>query len=98
MELGVLGWFTDYSIGVVELAREVEAAGFESLWVPEHSHIPVATRSQYPAGEMGPPHSHHLDQRVVAYGDGWLGMPGRREYTDEELARVGELHRLSAEA
>jgi alkanesulfonate monooxygenase SsuD/methylene tetrahydromethanopterin reductase-like flavin-dependent oxidoreductase (luciferase family) len=30
------------------LARELEQRGFESLWVPEHSHIPVRSVSQYP--------------------------------------------------
>lgn len=34
----------------VELAREVEARGFESLWFPEHTHIPVARDTPYPAG------------------------------------------------
>ena len=34
----------------VELAREIEARGFESLWFPEHTHIPVSRDTPYPAG------------------------------------------------
>jgi len=32
------------------LARELEARGYDSLWVGEHSHIPVSRRTPYPAG------------------------------------------------
>jgi probable F420-dependent oxidoreductase len=52
--LGITIFLTDTSIGPVELAREVEARGFESLWVPEHTHIPVSRKTPYPAGEPLP--------------------------------------------
>lgn len=42
---------TDTSIGVVELAREVETRGFDSLWLPEHTHIPTSRRTPPPTGE-----------------------------------------------
>lgn len=45
---------TDETIDIRELAPLVEEAGFESLWVSEHSHIPVATASQWPGGEGMP--------------------------------------------
>ena len=48
MHIGVEIFPTDQTIGAVELAREVEARGFESLWFPEHSHIP--TRRATPWG------------------------------------------------
>src|SRR3954454_877439 len=32
------------------LGRELEARGFDSLWIGEHSHIPVSRRTPYPAG------------------------------------------------
>lgn len=32
------------------LAAELEARGFDSMWVPEHSHIPVSRETPYPAG------------------------------------------------
>ena len=40
MKFGVAIFPTDYAISMTELAPAVEAAGFESLWVAEHSHIP----------------------------------------------------------
>jgi len=39
--IGLLGFFTDESIDVAAAARIAEAAGVESLWVPEHTHIPA---------------------------------------------------------
>ena len=50
MHLGVHLRPTDETIDMRDLAPAVEAAGFESLWVSEHSHIPVATASQWPGG------------------------------------------------
>lgn len=52
--IGITIFLTDTSIGPVELAREVEARGFESLFVPEHTHIPVSRRTPYPAGDPLP--------------------------------------------
>jgi probable F420-dependent oxidoreductase len=43
-------FITDYALPVTELAKALEDRGFESLWIPEHSHIPVTRKSQYPAG------------------------------------------------
>lgn len=50
MQLGVLIFVTDRSIRPDRLAVEVEARGFESLWVTEHTHIPVSRRSPWPGG------------------------------------------------
>lgn len=41
MHLGVFSFNTEYSMRLDRLARAAEDRGFESLWVPEHSHIPV---------------------------------------------------------
>src|ERR1700746_292202 len=43
-------FFTDYSMGAGELARALEERGFESVWAPEHSHIPVSRQSAFPQG------------------------------------------------
>lgn len=56
MQFGIAIFPTDQSIGVAELVREVEDRGFESFWVPEHTHIPVSRRSPYPAGGELPEH------------------------------------------
>ena len=50
MNYGVAIFFTDYSIGPVEMALALEERGFESLWAPEHSHIPLTRKSPYPQG------------------------------------------------
>jgi probable F420-dependent oxidoreductase len=50
MDFGALMFFTDYAISAVDLARALEARGFESVWAPEHSHIPVSRASPWPGG------------------------------------------------
>lgn len=50
MLFGASIFVTEYSIRPDELAREMEQRGFESLWVPEHTHIPASRRTPYPAG------------------------------------------------
>ena len=50
MQIGAAMFFTDYSIGAAELARELEARGFESMWAPEHSHIPLSRNTPLPSG------------------------------------------------
>ena len=46
---------TDLGIQPVEVAREAEARGFDSLWFPEHSHIPVSRRTPWGGIEGAPP-------------------------------------------
>jgi probable F420-dependent oxidoreductase len=50
MEFGAAIFFTDYSMAPVELGIALEERGFESLWAPEHSHIPLSRRSPFPQG------------------------------------------------
>jgi alkanesulfonate monooxygenase SsuD/methylene tetrahydromethanopterin reductase-like flavin-dependent oxidoreductase (luciferase family) len=50
MHFGVSMFHTDYSIPAVEFARALEVRGFESMWAPEHSHIPVSRRTPFPEG------------------------------------------------
>ena len=50
MRLGITIFATDQSMDIVTLAREVETRGFDSLYLPEHTHIPVSRRSPYPGG------------------------------------------------
>jgi probable F420-dependent oxidoreductase len=50
MQYGVSMFPTRYSIGPAELARAVEDRGFESLFFPEHTHIPTSRRSPWPGG------------------------------------------------
>jgi probable F420-dependent oxidoreductase len=50
MRIGGAMFFTDYSMSPTELARALEERGFDSLWVPEHSHIPLTRKSPFPSG------------------------------------------------
>jgi probable F420-dependent oxidoreductase len=62
MELGLAHFLTDYGMGPVELARKAEERGFESLLLPEHTHIPVSRDTPYPGGgELPPEYSHTHD-------------------------------------
>ncbi len=54
MEIGLVIFPTDKGIQPVELGREAEARGFKSLWLPEHSHIPVSRRTPW-GGRVGAP-------------------------------------------
>ena len=59
MKLGVSIFPTDTSIRPDDLAREVEARGFESLWFPEHSHIPVSRLTPWGGQQGAPPLPEH---------------------------------------
>ena len=49
MDFGVAIFCTDESADPATVARMTEERGFESLFVPEHTHIPVSRRTPYPA-------------------------------------------------
>ena len=50
MHIGAVMFFTTDSMQPVPLARALEERGFESLWVPEHTHIPLSRKTPYRAG------------------------------------------------
>ena len=50
MKIGAVMFFTTDSMRPAPLAIELEKRGFESLWVPEHTHIPSSRKTAYPAG------------------------------------------------
>src|SRR4029450_4294692 len=69
MKLGVLMFATDYAIRPDELARACEERGFESVWFPEHTHIPASRRSPWPLGGALPKdywHTHDLFVSLMA--------------------------------
>jgi probable F420-dependent oxidoreductase len=55
MRVGLLIFPTDKGIQPIELGKEAEARGFDSLWFPEHSHIPVSRRTPWGGREGAPP-------------------------------------------
>jgi probable F420-dependent oxidoreductase len=66
MHVGLCMFATEYAIRIDELAREAEARNFESLWVPEHTHIPTSRRSAFAGGqELPEQYKHTLDPFVA---------------------------------
>ena len=67
MKYGIAMFPTDQTLPPGELARLVEDAGFESVFFPEHSHIPAARRSHFAAdGAELPSHYWHTYDLFVA--------------------------------
>jgi probable F420-dependent oxidoreductase len=66
MHFGVMMFPTDYSMRPDELARETETRGFESLWVPEHTHIPTSRKSPWPGGGDLPKEYWHAYDPFIA--------------------------------
>ena len=66
MKYGITIFPTDSSIPPTELARAVEARGFESLWFPEHSHIPAKRESPWPGGPELPKMYYDVFEPFVA--------------------------------
>jgi probable F420-dependent oxidoreductase len=64
MHTGIFMFATDYAIRIDELAREAESRGFESLFVPEHTHIPTSRRSPFAGGELPKEYWHTVDPFV----------------------------------
>ena len=66
MRVGVFYFPTDYGIDIGELARALEQRGFESLFVCEHTHIPVSRRTPFPGGGELPRRYSHTHDPFVA--------------------------------
>lgn len=65
MKIGVFQFSTDYAMHPVDLARAVEDRGFESLFFPEHTHIPVSRKSPWPGGPNLPKDYWHTNDLFV---------------------------------
>lgn len=66
MHYGIVMFPADSAIRIDELAREVEARGFESLWVPEHTHMPVNRANPFPpTSTIGPEYWRSADPFVA---------------------------------
>jgi probable F420-dependent oxidoreductase len=66
MLVGAYYFPTDYGINIGELARTLEERGFESLFVCEHTHIPVSRRTPFPGGGELPKRYKHTHDPFVA--------------------------------
>jgi len=66
MKIGLAMFCTDYAIPPAELAIALEERGFDSLWLPEHSHIPLSRESEWPqGGELPKKYYDVMDPFVV---------------------------------
>ena len=66
MHVGVFIFLTEYTIRPGELGRALEERGYESLFVPEHTHIPTSRRTPFPGGtELPKEYKHTLDPFVA---------------------------------
>jgi probable F420-dependent oxidoreductase len=66
MHHGVFIFATDFAVPIDELARAAEQRGFESLFVPEHTHIPASRRTPWPGGPSLPREYWHTLDPFVA--------------------------------
>ncbi len=66
MKFGLVMFPTDTSIQPAELGRAAEERGFESIWFPEHTHIPVSRRTPWPGGGDLPEEYWHTHDPFVA--------------------------------
>jgi probable F420-dependent oxidoreductase len=63
---GVAIFSTDYSIRPDEIAKAAEERGFDSIFFPEHTHIPASRRTPFPMGGELPKEYSHVHDLFVA--------------------------------
>ena len=66
MDFGVYMFPTDYAMRPDDFARAAEDRGFESVWFPEHTHIPASRQSPWPGGGDLPREYWHSYDPFVA--------------------------------
>lgn len=66
MRVGVFYFPVHYGIDPAELGRALEERGFESLFVCEHTHIPVSRKTPFPGGGDLPKRYVHTHDPFVA--------------------------------
>jgi probable F420-dependent oxidoreductase len=78
VRFGITSFLTDRSMGPVELAGELDQRGFDSVFVPEHTHIPTGRRTPAPMGEPLPEYYRQLLDPFVALTAVALSSPTLR--------------------
>ncbi len=106
MHTGAMIFATDYAIPIDVLAVELEQRGYESLFVPEHTHIPASRQSPWPGGADLPKEYWHTYDPFVSLsfaaaatkslkvGTGICLLPQRDTLVTAKL--VASLDRLSS--
>jgi len=83
MKIGVTLHATDRSMSPVDLAREAEARGYHSLYIPEHTHIPTSRRTPPPTGE------EVLAEEYLRSPDPYIALAGAAAVTQRILLGTG---------
>jgi probable F420-dependent oxidoreductase len=83
MKIGVTIQSTDRAMHPVEVAREAEARGFHSLYIPEHTHIPTSRRTPAPGG------SDVLPEEYLRSPDPYIALAAAASVTDTILLGTG---------
>lgn len=74
MKIGVMTMNTDYGVNPIKLAQRAEALGIESIFLPDHSHVPVTRKASYDGpkgafpgspGDMPKEYYHNYDQLIT---------------------------------
>ncbi len=81
---GVSMFPTDYAIQPIPLAKEVEARGLESLFFPEHTHIPTSRQTPWPGGGDLPREYWHTH-------DPFVGLMAAAASTEKLIVGTGIL-------
>jgi probable F420-dependent oxidoreductase len=82
VDYGLAIFPTETSAQPVELALRAEELGFESLWFPEHTHIPASRATPYPAGG-------ELPEEYRQLYDPFLGLTAAAAVTERLLVGTG---------
>jgi alkanesulfonate monooxygenase SsuD/methylene tetrahydromethanopterin reductase-like flavin-dependent oxidoreductase (luciferase family) len=60
MNIGISTTVTARSGDLAEVARQVEALGYDSLWIPEHPVVPVHRTTPFPVSRDGQMPEHYM--------------------------------------
>lgn len=97
MDLGLAIQLTDRSISPQQAAVEAEIRGFESIWVGEHTHLPVDTVHRYTSGRFsgGNRPEGHVPEVYKRFLDPYVALTAAAAVTGR--LRLGTLVALPAE-
>ena len=76
MHVGIMMFSTDQTVPPAPLARMIAERGFEAMFLPEHSHIPVTRSTPYPRGGDLPPEYHRTVDMFVGLAAATTAEPG----------------------
>jgi probable F420-dependent oxidoreductase len=83
MKIGVTIQATDQAMHPVEVARESEARGFHSFYIPEHTHIPTSRRTPAPGG------TEALPEEYLRSPDPYVALAAAASVTQSILLGTG---------